>query len=147
MVSIMMFLVCLPGVAIICWTTHLLAESIRIRIERNRLSNLPAKTEYGRLSINNIQSTTHFLDSYTVDNKGTIYTHIGGGGEISVLQSYTLWFEQGKDFMKPEKAFLLYSLPGEKSFRRIASGCGMVTYVTDTDGKHYYISIRPCQMR
>lgn len=129
----------LLGYIMMGYSIYLGVKKMRDNAKRERLYSLPVSTATGFLSIGNVERKTKLINSYSVDDKGNSYTHIGGGGSYSVLQSYTLLFRQEAT----GEHMTLYSIPGEKSLPYIPGGCVEIRYVTDSkDGLRYYIDSR-----
>ena len=103
--------------------------------------SLPRKTVYGYLTIDEQRYAESYMNSYSIDSEGKTYTHIGGGGEVSVPNGYTLKLYPGEnvDFTK-DKPILLHSLPGRMSIKNVHFGYGLVTYSEEKHGKKYYVS-------
>lgn len=110
------------------------------RKEWNRLYRMERHSTYGYLTIGEATYTTRLLDSYTVDSQGNSYTHIGGGGSIRIPQISMLKFYPGERMNCFRSAPLfLHCSPGKIKADKAISGFGTVEYVTDSDGKKYFM--------
>ena len=138
-VWLFLLLLLLPGLVISAIAVYMLYDSVRCLLKRRRLKNLPPIVENGYIEIDKTKHSSHLMDSYTVDSHGNTYTHIGGGGQISILESYSLKFWPGSEHRLSSNPLILYSLPGGKQPMPLPFRCGTVTYVMDSDGTYYFV--------